>query len=81
MPRDDPPEEMSVEDYLKLTTEKKPKGKKKAKQPRKKPDPPTYCETCGKRITFEHSQRNIVKNGKAYHYHLECCPEIEEFNG
>lgn len=51
--RDDPPEEMSVEEYLKLTEKKQPK--KKTKKPRKPADPPVYCVKCGKRITFDHS--------------------------
>lgn len=69
--RDDPPEEISVEEYLKLE-EAKPKKKAKVKEPRKPPDPPVYCAKCGKRITFEHSTANPVKDGKAEHFHWEC---------
>lgn len=71
--RDDPPEEMSVEEYLNLEEKGKPKKKAKIKKPRKgKNNPPVYCEKCKKRITGEDSTANPVTNGKAEHYHWRC---------
>lgn len=81
MPRDDPPEEMSVEEYLKLTGAKKPKGKKKRKPVIAKPDTkskPAYCGICGKRVTGNHSTIWIVTDEQGEHgkialpYHFEC---------